>query len=486
MASKPTTEKQARIIRELKRDRYASYRVIGIRAGGAHESTVRKTAKKNGMERIKGGKSSAVAVAADAVCDISNLHLEQEQDESDDIAEEEDLPPMDVRLGLVSDAMGISPPDRDLVDLMTSYYGYEEKLLDYAYGDNNRVKGIIAIMAAHENNMLREAVARTTQRSGLLAFLSQDKDSLVRKAVADNPSTPKDTLTNLAYDEDSVVREAVAKNFCAPDVALKVLLRDDNPSIRKGVAGNSSAGEEVVLKMLVNEEDDPDVLEALARRYETPEKYLVKLASLPIDEVMSVVLAAAGNTCTPQKSLSELVDSDITRIREAVAGNTSASQKDLEKLSKDKKTVVRSAVALNLRAPKNCLSRLVTDKSDLVRSAVASNSMASQQDLSILARDTSFTVRAAAACNSFIDEDDLRFLSDDNHENVIFEVAGNPSTPGDVLTKIFKTKGDDTAIGYQLANHYSAPEDILVELSKSEKKIVRDAASKTLYQTTMV
>ena len=101
-------------------------------------------------------------------------------------------------------------------------------------------------------DMKRELTVNKRTSKKILTILSTDENDenwAIRCRVADNPNTPKETLTKLSTDKDWWIRRKVANNTNTPKRALYKLSVDKNYAIRICVANNPNAPKKVLKKL---------------------------------------------------------------------------------------------------------------------------------------------------------------------------------------------------------------------------------------------
>ena len=157
----------------------------------------------------------------------------------------------------------------------------------------------------------------------------------VRQAIALNQETPSDVIEQLRGDEDDDVKEAVAyrelpgewrvldddekleklKEDNIPSNVLETLAKSNNWEIRKTIVENQQLEEEVIDKLVENENND-DVKESLILKAKLSKKSLELLYKANQDNPW-IVTAFALSPNTPYELLEELRKHKWIEVRDA-------------------------------------------------------------------------------------------------------------------------------------------------------------------------
>lgn len=313
--------------------------------------------------------------------------------------------------------------------------------------------------ARDEDPGIRAVVAGMQDKpSRVLELLATDPDAWVRRRVAGNAVTPSHLLEALSLDVEGRVRHDVAANPSTPLAVLRALAADPETWPRMGVASNRDA--------------PPDLL-----------------VSLSADTEQSVRVATAGNSATPAAALEALGEDPSDRVRQAVGANPSTPLATLNKLALDTEIDTRAAVAKNSAAPAELLEALSLDAAEhrhygpVVRVAVAANRSASPTLLQKLALDETrclfgAVVRQAVAANPSTPPSVLLGLSTDKNKRVLAAVAGNVSSPAQVLETLAGIQNLGARARAALAKNPSTPISVLSRLARiKDAKVMEGLAA---------
>lgn len=233
----------------------------------------------------------------------------------------------------------------------------------------------------------------------LLEKLANDPLNYIRRDVALNPNTPKHVLTYLVDDSDTIVSIYAIERTDIPDDFFEELAA------------------KTPYAAVTYPNTPPYLLEKFADKYpyivasnpNTPAHVLRALPNTFYDVV-------AENPNTPIDFLEELAN----KYPYGVASNPSTPPDLLEKLSNE----CPYQVASNPNAPKDLLEKWINHPDFNVRINIAKNLKASGELLKKL-----YELRKEHKLYNYIKEDE---------EQLLTELARNPNTPGEVLSKILK------------------------------------------------
>lgn len=409
MPTKTTTRLQAVIVSELKTDRRSPYRVIAQRVAkklkrSVSEDYVGKIARRCGLERTGGVGRAPESVVLPALDDLIAKHPEI-TDSSISGAEEASF---QVRLERSSSALGISPPAQMFVDLILD--NEPNEILKSGLF-KSRIKETMAVLAVHEDENARKALAIYCEDPKLLSLLSEDESDEVRQSAANNSCTPLDSLISLSKDESDTVRTLVAENPVTPPSLLSKFVTDKSPYPRQAVAHLSDSPHDLL--RLSTDEDDT-VLANLARNTATPPDVLGGLSTHEWGYVRTCV---ANNQQTPPDVLRSMLKDESRYVSDGLGSNPSTPADVLTEMFELYENDVNmcAMLGLNPSAPKTLLKSLAAHDSSSVRENVARNSSLGVDVQNILADDKSSKVRVMLASNPYIGYRVREKLLDDNN-----------------------------------------------------------------------
>ncbi len=293
----------------------------------------------------------------------------------------------------------------------------------------------------------RVQAALQSEDAELLKTLAQDSATAVRMAAAMNPSTPEMVLEILSRDPVVVVKEAA--------------LRNESTSIESIESSGSEAGS----------------LNIASSKKATPES-LAKLANDKDEEIRTEV---AKNKNTPVEVLLKLAKDKSSDVREAVVDNPNTPIEALMKLAKDDDEFVRGYLASRQDLSQEIMKILAKDKDSWVKERLAENSTVSKEVLEILSKDSDSSVREKAIKNENLDDDSIENF--ENPDSVKLALAGNPSTPEDILEEFSENsepiyfQGNSTSLMRAVASNPSIPDSVIDKLVKSKnKEVIKELA----------
>lgn len=168
---------------------------------------------------------------------------------------------------------------------------------------------------------------------------------------------------------------------------------------------------------------------------------------------------------------------------ELSAGSDEADSETLNRLAEHEDWNVRAAVASNRSAPVESLVLLANDPDPKVRAAVANNWKTPAESLAVLGKDHTPQIREGVSSNPKTPVETLTSIANRQggiSEGVGLALAGNPSTPPEILSRYLATKkqrsmkfGFDKKINGRLASNPNTPATVLVELAKDRNASVR-------------
>lgn len=306
----------------------------------------------------------------------------------------------------------------------------------------------------------RAAVARDRDTpTDVLALLAKDQDKTVRRQVAENGQTPCELLTLLAMDRHLDVRRAVAENSKTSAEALTLLAKDQDRTVRRRVTENSRTPCELLTLLAMDRH--LDVRRAVAKNVQTPSEVLTLLAA---DEHYEVRCAVAGNSQTPVELLTLLAKDEHYEVRYAVAGNSQTPAELLTLLSKDEFLCVRQAVAEDSQKLILIDQLAMGESANFFRRLVKSKQ--TPKPLTSELRETLLVLTCEEGCKGSQPSPGRRFL---------FTL---PQCPGNILAKNFRSRC--WLERFAIAGNPSTPEDVLERMANDGNQLVRSAATENL------
>lgn len=158
---------------------------------------------------------------------------------------------------------------------------------------------------------------------------------------------------------------------------------------------------------------------------DTPERVM------EVDAVDGINVALAKNRNTATVIQNEYFKSEDESLREALVSNPDCPTYYLEELSNDEEIDVRVAIAANEKTPVSVLRRLAYDNETRVIFAAISNPNMPVDDLVALSDPDLNHFSGILNTNTYMTEDRIKML-------VLDAVAKNPSTPTDIILRLFE------------------------------------------------
>lgn len=260
------------------------------------------------------------------------------------------------------------------------------------------------------------------------------------KGLAFDPEKLDQTLSTLKRKKQNdtikkIVRIAL-KNDSTPVAALNVILKYPNAFYLLDVLRHPKAPPEYIAKTLQRNKSDRDVVYAVAKNPSTPVAILNQLAS---DKKTDVRASVADNTGAPVELLDMLAKDKQMAVRRNVAENPKTRKETLAVLAKDKDGDVARGVARNRNTPKNLFYTLA--KTEPI--PVAGNPSTPVEILTAFAKHKEISVREALAENPSTPVEILIGFSKSKQPYFRQLVAGNPKTPADILKILVNDKNLD-------------------------------------------
>lgn len=338
------------------------------------------------------------------------------------------------------------------------------------------------VLASESIQATERQVASARAATGRTAeFLAHSPDPEMRRAVALSPGAPRDVLTILANDTVPGVAAVALARITTDSSELERYAESGDPMILEGLIRNpdlpptlAAAVARASLKTAAE-----DSLMILAKQTSTPTDMLHALATRPswVSQwaASQVKQAVVGNSAAAPATLAILATDEDKTIR-AMSGKAQGLPLEcLVRLTADSEETVRQAAANNPATPPDLLLRLAKDDSASVVQTVAAHPEATGAVLERVVRDQlerrarlrpkSPYSRAlpqfplgplvAAASNPNTPPDSLIALADyvkraiaswdtrslsesdiGKEVQVWTGIAGNPSSPADVLERV--------------------------------------------------
>jgi len=167
------------------------------------------------------------------------------------------------------------------------------------------------------------------------------------------------------------------------------------------------------------------------------------------DTNLEVRLTAIFNQSKPNMILTYLANDPNANVRQIISQKTEIPLNIISQLAEDSNVNVRKTVAENKSTPKHILKQLSVDSNAEVRSAVAKSKSTSPDVFRQLAKDRT----------------KVQMFSNFLKVPICYYVAGNESTPSDILDQL--SKDLDAVVRSGVAWNKSAPVDALRRLSKA-------------------
>ena len=328
-----------------------------------------------------------------------------------------------------------------------------------------------------ESSAARITITRGERYAGrpVLKLLAFDVDPRVRRAVAVAPLADADVLAMLASDDDPTVSTAARARISSDVPELQRLIESGDPAVLEALARNPHTPTEAtsaIARALLRVGDGTALL-LLARDVSAPDDVLEALAA---SADSAVRYAAALNASAPEDVLRVAAKDTESRIRVVVAKSRTLPLDSLVVLASDADPTVRAAVAANPITPAEILLRLASDETPAVAEAVAKHEAATcavlqrTAEAQLESRKRQFSKPGlgrsqpeyplgpitSLAARSETPPEILRAISSsveqargslptygqgfenalEREERVWIGIAGNPSTPADVLDRV--------------------------------------------------
>lgn len=257
-----------------------------------------------------------------------------------------------------------------------------------------------------------------------LLRLVEDPDTWVRRAAAARGELPAAQELRLAGDPSAEVRGAVAARAQLVEVR-RALLRDPEWQVRRSLARNPWLDEEALDELVT----DPhaEIRLEVARHPEATAAVLLRLLERPDehglwDGARSLYVTALAHPAMPAAGFERVASSTLTRERQRVAESPRAPRRVL--------------LALATRDPDHWVRRAAVqnpgwDPDDAAHDAEV------REAVQALERDEEPSVRAALVRRSR-DAALLTRRAGDDSMGVRFQVAASPSTPVEVLERLWR------------------------------------------------
>ena len=183
-------------------------------------------------------------------------------------------------------------------------------------------------------------------------------------------------FTNIAVkhrNED--IRSFLAKNAKTSEDHLRKLAEDNSEEVRLAVAENENTPASVLEKLVYDEYELSEVLEALCWNQNTPASVLEKLSHRYNNEYLEILEALdwKDNVNTPSRVFRELAYTECISILEGIAWNENTPASVLKELASNKCVGIRIRVASNKNTSIRVLSQLARDKDKGVSEAALEN-----------------------------------------------------------------------------------------------------------------
>jgi hypothetical protein len=281
------------------------------------------------------------------------------------------------------------------------------------------------------DDFARMVVAKHPDAAGSLEALARDPSgrvrlTLVEYAAVNGLASAPELLSLLADDEIQEVSNAVAASPACPPGVLERLATSPHLYIRSGVAMNPGLPANILAEFL--KADNANLHVSLARNPGLPVWALTELLG---DSDLNVNYTVLRNLSCPPEWLTHFATKGTITQQRQVAGNHVTPAAALSTLSHSNDFAIREVVARNPACPPEILSRLYEDPTHSVAEHVLYN----------------------PACPPELLEAGLARAIDRRGG-----VAGNPSTPPDVLARL--SRDGDTYISGCASRNPSAPTEI--------------------------
>ncbi|HBU42899.1 MAG: hypothetical protein CMH37_14390 [Microbacterium sp.] len=258
-------------------------------------------------------------------------------------------------------------------------------------------------------------------------LLAKDKDQAVRRAVASAPGTKEAILEQLANDSAEGVAGVARARLAKDSAEIRRLAQEEDPVLLEAIARNPRTPPELMpeLVLAILDTAGEDLLRDYAKEASTPADVLRRLAE---HTSASVRFAVASRSATPSDVLKILALDSAPNIRAAAARIQGMPVSSLVNLVADADNAVRKAVAGNVSMPPELLMRLAVDDVADVVAAVAANASATGPVLTKIVNDQLARRAGRPARPAYSTERDTFPLEP------LISAGGNSNTPDEALT----------------------------------------------------
>lgn len=265
--------------------------------------------------------------------------------------------------------------------------------------------------------------------SATFELLAKDKDQAVRRAVAIAPGTKEAVLEQLANDSAEGVAGVARARLAKDSAEIRRLAREEDPVLLEAIARNPRTPPELMPELILAILDTAgeDLLRDYAKEASTPANVLRRLAE---HTSASVRFAAASRSAVPPDVLKILALDSAPNIRAAAARIQGMPVSSLVNLVADADNTVRKAVAGNVSMPPELLMRLAVDDVADVVAAVAANASATGPVLAKIVNDQLARRAGRPARPAYSTERDTFPLEP------LISAGANSNTPDEALTAL--------------------------------------------------
>jgi hypothetical protein len=257
----------------------------------------------------------------------------------------------------------------------------------------------------------------------LLDRFANSGDPFTRGLVAEDSRTPPETLRRLVTDDSLYVIAAVAGNPAIPDEIVDLLAGLPTASV-EGQPPTTISPDSPYARLMNDDVDPGSLLWGMAASPRTPGFALARIAELDDERAHADVRKFGPEVLTR------------TQLHRVLAGNPSTPPKAWARLLGDARDDVRQAAASNPAAPTPLLEDLLAGPDLPALIGLARNLAIPPSWCAQLADHPDFYVRRSVAGNRATPADVLMLLAADSLEPVREGVASNPSTPTELLVQM--------------------------------------------------
>lgn len=277
---------------------------------------------------------------------------------------------------------------------------------------------------------VRRAVAGNRNTPGeIIRHLVIEKDTDIDRAAASAPASDGRTLAQLWDRGEIWIRAGIAEHENCPGHLLTQAATATDPLLRRKSAGNPAIQEELLLRLLVD--PDEQVRVAAVRNASISEEQLCPDPSARVRRVF------ARRRRLPPEIMSQLASDDDSWVRRWIARNREVPAPLLEMLATDSEMAVRRSVARNSSSPEAVVIQLAADEEAWVRAGIALREDIPNEALALLLSDS----------------------RNDSERDVLGALGRNPRTPGERLEIIARSPDKD--VRRSVAFNGAAPETAL-------------------------